>query len=69
MDHVLNAIMPYYELTLDQFVEEHKNGKFEKLSDNPLYDELKSLIDSMNVLRRYLNWEQIRLKDEVDFYS
>lgn len=68
MDHVLNAIMPYYELTLDQFVEEHKNGKYKKLSDNPFYTELKALIDAVNVLRKYLNLKQIRLKDEIDFY-
>lgn len=68
MDHVLNGMQPYYEVTLDQFMEEHRSGKYKKFSDNPYYDEIKALIDSMNVLRKYMGWDSIRLKDEVNFY-
>jgi len=68
MDHVLNGMQPYYEVTLDQFMEEHRTGKYKKLSDNPYYDEVKALIDSMNILRKYMGWDPIRLKDEVGYY-
>jgi len=53
---------------LDWFIEEHRKGNYKKLSDNPYYDEIKALIDSMNILRKYLGWDPIRLKDEVNFY-
>jgi len=65
MDHVLDAIRPHYEVTFDLFVKEHKKGKYKKLSDNPYYGELKALIDAMNILRKYLGWENLKLSDEV----
>lgn len=68
IDHVLDAIRPHYEVTLDWFMEEQRTGKYKKFSDNPYYEELKALIDAMNILRKYLGWETIRLKDEVEFY-
>jgi len=68
MDHVLDAIRPHYEVTLDWFIKEQRTGKYKKFSDNPFYDEVKALIDAMNVLRKYLGWETIKLKDEVEFY-
>jgi len=68
MDHVLNAMRPHYEALLDCFLEEHRTGKYKKFSDNPYYEEVKALIDAMNVLRKYLGWETIKLKDEVEFY-
>lgn len=68
MDHAINSLEPFYEVTLDQFVEEHRSGKYKKLSENPFYEELKALIDAMNILRKYLGWEKIKLKDQVKFY-
>lgn len=68
MDHVLDAIRPHYEALLDCFLEEHRTGNYKRFSDNPYYDEVKALIDAMNVLRKYLGWETIKLKDEVEFY-
>ncbi len=68
MDHAINSLQPFYEVTLDQFVEEHRSGKYKKLSDNPYYEEVKALIDAMNILRKYLGWGTIKLKDEVKFY-
>jgi len=65
MDHVLDAMHPHYDVLLDWFVEEHKKGKYKKLSDNPYYDELKSLIDAMNILRKYLGWNSIKLSEEL----
>lgn len=68
MDHAINSLEPFYEVTLDQFVEEHRSGKYKKLSENPFYEELKALIDALNILRKYLGWETIKLKDELKFY-
>ena len=68
MDHAINSLTPFYEVTRDWFIEEHRSGKYKKLSDNPYYEEVKALIDAMNILRKYLGWETIKLKDEVEFY-
>lgn len=68
MDHVLDAMRPHYEVTLDWFIEEQKKGKYKKLSDNPYYGELKALIDAMNVIRKYLGWETVKLSEEVKWY-
>lgn len=68
MDHVLNAMQPHYEVTRDWFIEEHRSGKYKKLSENPYYEEVKALIYAMNILRKYLGWETIKLKNEVEFY-
>lgn len=68
MDHVLNSIRSHYEVYLDLFVNEHKSGEYKKFSDNPYYEEIKALIDSMNIIRKYLGWERITLKSETEFY-
>ncbi len=65
MDHVIEAMRPHYEALLDWFIEEHKKGQYKKLSDNPYYEEIKALIDAMNILRKYLGWDSIKLSDEV----
>ncbi len=65
MDHVLDAMQPHYEVLLDWFVEEQRKGQYKKLADNPYYEEIKALIDAMNILRKYLGWDSIKLSDEV----
>jgi len=65
VDHVIEAMRPHYEVLLDWFIEEHKKGQYKKLSDNPYYEEIKALIDAMNILRKYLGWDSIKLSDEV----
>ena len=69
MDHAINSLQPFYEVTRDCFIEEHRTGKYKKYSDNPYYEEIKALLDAMNTLRKYIGWGTIRLKDEVEFYS
>lgn len=68
LDHVLNAILPHYEAVLHWFVKEQKTGKYRKFKDNPNYEEVKALIDCMNVLRKYLGWKKMTLKEEVETY-
>jgi len=68
IDHVLEAVSSHYEVYRDLFIEEHRMGNYKKLTDNPYYDEIKTIIDAMNILRKYLGWETINLKEEVKFY-
>lgn len=67
MDHVLEAIQGHYEVYLDLFIDEHRKCQYKKLSDNPYYDEVKAIIDAMNVLRKYLGWDTIKLSEEVSW--
>lgn len=67
MDHVIDAMRSHYEVYLDLFIEEHRKNGHKKLSDNVYYDEVKALIDAMNILRKYLGWETIKLSEEVSW--
>lgn len=69
MDHVLDAMEPHYEVTFDWFMEEHRKNSYKKLSDNSYYTEIKALIEAMNILRKYMGWETIKLSEEVKLYS
>jgi hypothetical protein len=65
MDHVLEGMQTHYEVLLYWYIEEHKEGNYKKLSENPYYDEVKAIIGAMNVLRKFLGWEPLRLSEEV----
>ena len=65
MDYILDVMYPHYVATLDWFIEEHRKGQYKKLSDNPYYGEVKALIDAMNILRKYLGRDSIKLSEEV----
>jgi hypothetical protein len=67
LDHVLEAIRVHYEVYFDIYFEEHKKGKYKKLNENPYYKEIKAIIDSMNVIRKYLGWDPLRLSEEVSW--
>jgi len=67
MDHVLERIQVFYEIYLDEYMEEHLKNHYEKLSDNPVYPELKAIIDSMNPIRKFLGQNNIQLSKEVKF--
>ena len=69
MDHVLNSIEAHYEPYLWEFMDYHKTGEYKKLSDNPMYEEIKAIIDAMNCIRKYLGWETIKLSEEVKYYE
>jgi hypothetical protein len=65
MDHVLEKIEQYYEIYLDDFINEHVREGHKKLSDNSHYKEVQTLIESMNPIRKLLGWPPLRLIDEV----
>ena len=69
MDHVENAISQFFGVYLDEFMSYHKSGEYKRLSDNPVYEDLKAIIDAMNCIRKRLDWENIRLSEEVKNYS
>ncbi len=69
MDHVIDGMMAHFEPMMDWFMEEHRKGEYKKLSDNPMYAEVKAMVDAMNILRKYLGWDTMKLSQEVEFRS
>lgn len=67
MDHVIDAMMPHFEPLMDWFMEEQTEHQYKKLSDNPYYGEVKAMIDAMNILRKYLGWETMKLSEEIQY--
>lgn len=67
MDHVIDAMMPHFEPLMDWFMEEQIEHQYKKLSDNPYYEEVKAMIDAMNILRKYLGWETMKLSQEIQY--
>lgn len=68
MDHVLEKIEQYYEIYLNDFTREHTEKGYTRLSDNSYYQEVQTLISSMNPIRKLLGMEPLRLNDEVKKY-
>lgn len=52
MDHAINALRPFLEITLQQVLEEWKSGKYKKLSECPNYNEAKAYVDAIRVLQK-----------------
>lgn len=65
MDHVLEKIEQYYEIYLDDFIREHAEKGHTRLTDNSYYQEVQTLIESMNPIRKLLGCAPLKLKDEV----
>lgn len=53
MDHVINAIMSYYEIELDELVQEWASEQYKKLSDCPSYASCKAMNNAIYELEKY----------------
>ncbi|MBO1264448.1 hypothetical protein J3A84_05255 [Proteiniclasticum sp. SCR006] len=65
MDHILERIEVFYEIYLDEYLDEQERNNHSNLSDNPVYRDLKVIIASMNPLREYLGLSRLKLNQEV----
>jgi hypothetical protein len=67
MDHVINAITTFYEIEIEQLVEEWKSGEYKKLSDCPSYGSCRAMNDAIFVLEKYYYGERksSTVKDEI----
>lgn len=66
MDHVMLKIEQYYDIYLDDFIEEQLKHNHKTLKENPIYPELKLLSDSINLYREYLDLPKIDIKTDVE---
>lgn len=62
MDHIIDRIEIDLEVEFNDFYKELKSGRYDKFKECPSYGSLKALIESSNVLRKYLGWETISIK-------
>lgn len=67
MDHVIERIEVDMDIEFYEFYKEWKSKKYNKFSDCPSYEVLKALIDSSNILRKYLGWELLSIKKLIMF--
>jgi hypothetical protein len=65
MDHVIDGFEVYIECAFEDFYAEWKTGEYKKYSDCPSYGELRTLLDSVNILRKYMSWDNLRIKDMI----
>ena len=69
MDHAIESLQDFIDVTFEyQFMPEWKSGKYKKYSDCPSYPELKTLISASNIMRKYIGWEPLRIKDMMDTF-
>ena len=66
MDHVLDSMLEHYEPLIEAFNDEQQLGEYEDFRENPLYGEVMAKIEAMNVIRRYLGWEELDIKTELE---
>lgn len=67
MDHLIDDFDVHIDWAWDYFYKEWKTGNYKKFSDCPSYNELKTLLDSVNILRTYIGWERITIKEKLQW--
>lgn len=65
MDHVWSSIEPFYQAEAEMFLEEWRSGEYKKWSDCPSYESLRTIIKAANIIRDYLEWERLTIKNII----
>jgi len=67
MDHVINAIKPYYEIEIQELIEEWFSKKYKKLSSCPSYASCKAINNAIYELEKYYYGERktLTVQDEI----
>lgn len=63
MDHVWNSLEPFYQVEAEYFLKEWKSGDYKNWSDCPSYESLRTIIKAGNIIRDYLGWERLTIKN------
>lgn len=68
MDHLIEKFDVYLDSEFNSFYEELKSGEYgTKYSNQPSYDSLKALVDSVNILRKFYGWETLSIKEMITY--
>lgn len=66
MDHLIEHIEAHIDFDFNIFYEEFKSGEHgHRYCDQPSYFTLKAQIDSVNILRSYMGWDRISIKELI----
>ena len=65
MDHVYNSIQAFWSPYLDDFMAAQRTGKYKKFTNNPCYSDLKAINDAMNIIRRQMGRDTVKLSDQI----
>ncbi len=61
MDHIMTGIEEFLQPYLDDFLEEQRKNDHKTLKENPVYPELKLIVDSINLYRNFLSLPRLSL--------
>lgn len=63
--NVIDRIESDIEIEFQEFYKEWKSKKYKNFSECPSYGVLKVLIDSSNILRKYIGWDRLSIKNMI----
>lgn len=71
MDHAYEALISWYDIYLDQFMEDwfdsKAQGRYYKYSDCPSYQYVSAIVKALNCLAELAGCEKIDLRSEIKF--
>jgi uncharacterized protein YgiB involved in biofilm formation len=65
MERVYNSIQAFWSPYLDDFMAAQRTGKYKKFTNNPCYSELKAINDAMNVIRKEMGKDAVKLSNAI----
>jgi hypothetical protein len=69
MDHAINSINIYFEITMEELYDEWKTGQYKKLSECPSYEEASTYRKAINVMKKYCYGDSFKtysLKEHIE---
>ena len=66
MDSVMVGIEEFLPIYLSDFLEEQRKHDHRTLKENPVYPELKLIVDSINLYRDFLSLPRLSLEAMVE---
>ncbi|MBU3173593.1 hypothetical protein [Clostridium estertheticum] len=63
MDHLIEQFDAFIEFDLSCFKEEWDSKKYKKFNECPSFITLSTTIKSVNILRKYMKWELLTIKN------
>jgi len=65
IDHLTDKFDVYIDSSFSDFYKEWESGEYKKFQECPSYYELKTLLNSVNSLRKYMGWNVLNIKELV----
>lgn len=71
MDHAINSLRTYFELSMEELHKEWESDQYRKLSACPTYKECSAYSEAINVLKKHLygdDFEAAPLQETLEGY-